>query len=500
MHSKPHSNRIRPPLRRAAAGLAVALALAGCAVGPDFKTPALPKAADAPYTAAPLAERTVSAAGDRVGQSGASQRLINGQDLPAEWWKLFRSDALDQLIRAALERNPTLEAAQASLRQAEESYNAASGNLRDPAVNGQLGGSRQRAILSGSTPSEFNLYNASVSVSYTLDLFGGSRRQLEGLTAAVDYQRFQTEGAYQTLISNVVTAAVQEAALRGQLQATRELLQAQEAQLAIIRKQVELGAHPRAVELTQGTLVAQTRAQIPPLEKALDQTRHQLAALAGRFPGEGGLPEFRLESLNLPTELPVSLPSELARQRPDIRASEALLHQASANVGVATANQYPQITLSGSYGDQHTVLKGVDVGNTLWNIGAGLTQPIFNGGALSAKRRAAEAAYQQAEAQYRATVLKAFQNVADSLRAIETDAAALKAQAEAETQARESLEVNTRQYKLGGISYLALLDAQRSYQQARIGLIQAQAARYADTAALFLALGGGWWHRPAAAG
>lgn len=498
MHSKPLPSRVPPPLRLAAAGLAVALALAGCAVGPDFKTPVLPKAADAPYTGSALPERTVSARGDRVGPSGASQRLINGQDLPAEWWKLFRSPALDQLIRAALEHNPTLEAAQAALRQSEESYNAASGSLLFPAVNGQLGGSRQRSISSGSTPSEFNLYNASVSVSYTLDLFGGSRRQLEALMATVDYQRFQTEGAYQTLISNVVTAAVQEAALRGQLQATRELLQAQESQLAIIQKQVELGAHPRAVALTQGTLVAQTRAQIPPLEKALAQTRHLLSVLAGRFPGEGGLPEFHLDSLALPAELPVSLPSELARQRPDIRASEALLRQASANVGVATANQYPQITLSGSYSDQHSVFKGMDVGNTLWNIGAGLTQPLFNGGALSAKRRAAEAAYQQAEAQYRATVLKAFQNVADSLRAIETDAAALKAQAEAETQARESLAVNTRQYKLGGISYLALLDAQRSYQQSRIGLIQAQAARYADTAALFLALGGGWWHQPAA--
>ncbi|MEO4010686.1 efflux transporter outer membrane subunit, partial [Chromobacterium piscinae] len=244
---------------------------------------------------------------------------------------------------------------------------------------------------------------------------------------------------------------------------------------------------------------AQTRAQLPPQEKALAQTRNLLATLVGRFPGEGGLPEFRLESLKLPDELPVSLPSDLARQRPDIRASEALLRQASANVGVATANQYPQITLNGSYGTQHTVLPSMDVGNTLWNVTGGLLQPLFNGGALSAKRRAAEAAYRQAEAQYRATVLKGFQNVADSLRAVEADAIALKAQADAESQARESLEVHTRQYKLGGISYLALLDAERSYQQAKIGLIQAQAARYSDTAALFVALGGGWWKQPAAA-
>ncbi|AXE31152.1 RND transporter [Chromobacterium phragmitis] len=484
-----------PRARMRLALLSLILIQAGCAVGPDFKSPALPDAAKHGYAETPLPDATAAA---KAGPAGASQRLVSGGDLPEQWWTLFRSPELDQLIRAALERNPTLEAAQAALAQARENYNAASGNLLFPSVNAQLGGGRQRAILSGGSPSEFNVYNATINVSYTLDVFGGSRRQLEGLMAAADYQRFQTEAAYQTLIANVVTAAVQEAALRGQLEATRELLKAQEAQLAIVDKQVALGAQPRAAALSQGTLAAQTRAQIPPLEKAQAQTRNLLAALAGRFPGEGGLPEFRLESMKLPDELPVSLPSDLARQRPDIRASEALLHQASAQVGVAAANQYPQITLSGNYGTQHTVMNGMDVGNTLWGVSGGLLQPLFNAGALSAKRRAAEAAYRQAEAQYRATVLKAFQNVADSLRAVDSDAQALKAQAEAEAQARESLDVHSRQYKLGGISYLALLDAERGYQQARIGLIQAQAARYNDTAALFLALGGGWWKQPAA--
>ncbi|WP_440216632.1 efflux transporter outer membrane subunit [Chromobacterium piscinae] len=486
----------RHPWRRLAL-LALVLSQAGCAVGPDFKSPILPDAAKRGYSESPLPTATASA--EQAGPAGASQRLLNGGELPAQWWTLFRSPELDQLIRAALEHNPTLEAAQAALVQTRENYNAASGSLLFPNVNAQLGGGRQRAILTGTNPSEFNVYSATVNVSYTLDLFGGSRRQLEGLMATADYQRFQTEATYQTLLANVVTAAVQEASLRGQLQSTRELLKAQEAQLAIVDKQVALGAQARSASLSQGTLVAQTRAQLPPLEKALAQTRNLLATLVGRFPGEGGLPEFRLESLKLPDELPVSLPSDLARQRPDIRASEALLHQASANVGVATANQYPQITLNGSYGTQHTVLPNMDVGNTLWNVTGGLLQPLFNGGALSAKRRAAEAAYRQAEAQYRATVLKGFQNVADSLRAVEADAMALKAQADAESQARESLEVHTRQYKLGGISYLALLDAERSYQQAKIGLIQAQAARYSDTAALFVALGGGWWKQPAAA-
>jgi NodT family efflux transporter outer membrane factor (OMF) lipoprotein len=248
--------------------------------------------------------------------------------------------------------------------------------------------------------------------------------------------------------------------------------------------------------LVQRTQVAQTRSTLPPLEKSLAQTRHQLSVYAGRLPGESGMPEFELDTLHLPSDLPLSLPSALVRQRPDIQASEALLHAASAQVGVATANLYPQITLSGSVGS--AALQAGNLfgpGSGLWSIAAGLLQPIFNGGALTARRRAAIAAYDQAAAQYQATVLTAFQNVADALRALDADAASLKAQAEAESLARESLELATRQYQLGAVSYLALLDAQRSHQQSRIGLVQAQAARFADTAALFQALGGGWWNR-----
>jgi NodT family efflux transporter outer membrane factor (OMF) lipoprotein len=235
---------------------------------------------------------------------------------------------------------------------------------------------------------------------------------------------------------------------------------------------------------------------LPPLEKALAQTRHQLSVFAGKLPGESGLPEFQLDSLLLPLELPVTLPSSLVRQRPDIQASEALLHAASAQIGVATANLYPQITLSGNVGS--AALQAGNLfgsGNGFWSIAAGLLQPIFNGGALSARRRAAIAAYDQAAAEYQGTVLTAFQNVADALRALDLDASALKTQAETEVLARESLELATQQYQVGAVSYLTLLDAQRSHQQARIGLVQAQAARYADTAALFQALGGGWWNR-----
>ncbi|MBV8247788.1 MAG: efflux transporter outer membrane subunit [Comamonas sp.] len=479
-------------------GLAAALLLGGCAVGPDFTSPELPAAATGnAYTPTPVVQETVSAPG--IG--GAAQRLLTGQDIPAQWWSLFHSDALDQLIRAALAQSPNLTAARAALRQAQETLNAQTGALKYPNVGLQLGAQRERAnTYTSAGVADFNLYNASVNVSYTLDLFGGNRRALEGLAAAVDYQRFQVEASYLALTSNLVTTAIREASLRAQLQATREVLALQEKQLSVVNVQFNAGAVARSAVLTQRTQVTQTRATVPPLEKALAQTRHQLSVYAGKPPSELGLPEFELDSLQLPQELPLSLPSSLVRQRPDIRASEALLHEASAQIGVATAAQYPQLNLSASYGTgAFKTSQLFTAASTLWSLAAGLTQPIFNGGALSAKKRAAVAAYDQAQAQYQATVLGAFQNVADALRAIESDAQALSTQAQAEALAREALALTNEQYKLGAVSYLQLLDAQRTYQQTRIGLVQAQAARYADTAALFQALGGGWWNAPALA-
>ena len=478
---------------RAGVLAAIGLGLGGCAVGPDFKTPPAPASGDS-YTPNPMPAQTVSA----PGPGGAAQHFAAGQDIPAQWWTVFQSPALDQLIRSALAQNPTMAAAEATLRQAQENYNAQAGSLVYPAVNGQLGAARERAsgLTTGGAPAVFNLYNASVNVSYTPDVFGATRRTLESAQAVVDYQRYQVEATYLALSANVVTTAIREASLRAQLKATREVLDALGKQQGLIEKQFSFGAVPRTTVLSQRNQVAQVAATVPALEKALAQTRHQLSVLAGRLPGEGGMPEFALETLALPEQLPVSLPSALVRQRPDIRASEELLHQASVLVGVATAAQYPQLTLSGSYGSASPTFGNLfNSETTIWNLGAGLTAPLFNGGALSAKRRAAEAAYDAAAAQYRATLLTAFQNVADTLRALDADAAALASQAEAEALAAESLSLAEQQYKLGGISYLALLDAQRTYQQSHINLVQAQAARYADTAALFQALGGGWWNR-----
>ena len=475
--------------------LMMASALSGCAVGPDYRPPEAPSTPA--YTAETLPEETAAAPDAEAG--GAAQHFVLGQDIPEQWWSLFRSEALTALIRQALADSPTYAAAQAALRQAQEIRRAQMGALF-PAVDATASASRTRfsGASIGQTGSDtFSLFNASVNVSYSLDLFGGVRRELEALQAQVDYQRFQVEGVYLALTSNIVTTVVKEAALRAQLLATRDILAVQEKQLEAIENRLRLGAASRSDVLAQRTEIAQTRATLPPLEKELAQTRHLLAVLMGRYPHEAAeLPAFDFDGMQLPRELPVSLPSSLVRQRPDIRAAEELLHAASAQVGVATANLYPQLTLTGSYGTEADAIGNLfGSGTSIFNLGAGLLQPLFRGGALNARRRAALAAYDQATAQYRATVLQAFQNVADVLRALDADARTLRAQAEAAAAAQDAFDLTRKQFQLGAVGYLSLLNAERQYQQVRISLVQARAARFADTAALFQALGGGWWNR-----
>jgi NodT family efflux transporter outer membrane factor (OMF) lipoprotein len=479
-------------IRRAGFNLAASAILAGCAVGPNFRQPEAPAAPR--YTETQLPAQTASS----PGTGGTAQRFAPGQDLPEQWWSLFHSDPLDQLVRQAIADSPNLTAAQAALQVARENLAAQTGALLYPRVDANLDATREK--LSGAALGQpnagstiFSLYNASVNVSYALDVAGGNRRELEALQSLVDYQQYQLAGAHLALTSNVVTAAIREASLRAQIDSTREIIDAQNKQLELVQRQFDLGAVARLSLVAQQTQAAQTEALLPPLERELAQTRHQLAALTGRLPSDGGIPTFNLSALTLPEALPISVPSALARQRPDIRAAEALLHQASAQIGVATANQYPQINLTGSFGAQATELHNLFAGPSVWSIGAGLLQPLFHAGELEAKRRAAVAAYDQAAAQYRETVLLAFQNVADALRALEADARTLKAQSDAEALARETLNLTQRQFQLGATNYLALLDAQRQFNLARFALVQAQANRYADTAALFQALGGGWW-------
>jgi NodT family efflux transporter outer membrane factor (OMF) lipoprotein len=485
---------IQSPGLRSLTIAATAAFLGACAVGPDYRAPDAP--AVGPYTERPQPERTEAV---QV-RGGEAQRFEVGARISAEWWTLFGSPELDGLMRTALAGHPTLAAAQAALRQTEENLNAQYAVLY-PSVDAGLSARRQRITgASFGNPaipsSTFNLYNASVNVSYAIDVAGGARRELEALQAGVDFQRFQLEATYLSLTANLATTAFREASLREQIRATREIADSQERQAQLVEKQFELGALSRADVLAQRAQLAQTRANLPPLEKALAQTRNQLAVLIGKLPGEARLPELDLSAFQLPQNLPLSLPSDLVRQRPDIRAAETVLRQTNARIGVAQALMFPQLTLSGSYGSAATSASGLfDAGTLVWNLGASLLQPIFHAGQLQARKRGAQAAYDQAFAQYQQTVLGAFQNVADVLFALEFDAVALKAQADAEAAARESLDMTNKQLQFGSANYLALFNAQRQYEQAKIGLVQAQAARYADTAALFQALGGGWWER-----
>jgi len=469
--------------------------IAGCAAGPDFRQPDVP--ATEHYGASPPPTETVAV----PVPGGAAQQFVLDQDVPAQWWTLFRSPQLDQLVRTALADNPSLEAARARLRAAEETLRAAGGALLLPPVDLKASGGRQRfspaAIGSPQPPVEFNLYNTSVNVGYHLDLFGAARRELEALRAETDYQQYQLQAARTTLAANVVTTAIRLAALRAQLEATRTLLQAQEQQLGIVERQLALGGASRLQVLAQRSQVAQTRAGLPRLTYELDSTRSLLAVYLGKTPDAATIPELSLADLELPRQLPVSLPSRLVRERPDILAAEAMLHRASAKVGVATANLYPQFTLTASYGSLANRSGDLFTGTaSVWNYGLGLTQPLLHGGELRGRRRAAIAAYDQAGAQYREVVLFAFRNVADTLRALELDAQALLARSEAATAAHEAMELAQNQYRLGGGTRLALLDAESRLQLAHIDLVQAQAARFADSAALFQALGGGWRQAP----
>jgi NodT family efflux transporter outer membrane factor (OMF) lipoprotein len=477
----------------ASVALSVLALLSACAVGPDFQPPPAPPVSGYTPEANPATTASVDVAG------GAAQKFDMGRDIPGEWWRVFHSKALDGLIADAIQANPSLQAAQAALWQAKENLYAQAGKLL-PTADANASATRQQfspaAFGAGGSPSIFNLFQASVNVAYVPDVFGGIRRQTEATAAQADYQRFELEATYLTLTANVVTAVVAEASLRGQIDATRDIIKAETDQLDVVRHQFDVGGAARTDVLTQQSEVATAQATLPPLQKQLEQQQHVLQALIGRFPSEGRRDHLSLESLRLPTHLPVSLPSQLVEQRPDVRAAEAQLHEASAQIGVAIAARLPQFNLTGGYGSDALTTAALFAPSTIvWSIAASGTQPIFHGFTLLHQERAARAAYDVAEAQYRNTVLAAFQNVADALRALQLDAATLKAQQAAVRAASATLDLSRSQYRLGAITYVILLNAQHSYQQARLALVQAQAARYADTAALFQALGGGWWNR-----
>jgi NodT family efflux transporter outer membrane factor (OMF) lipoprotein len=475
--------------------LALLLLICGCAVGPNFKPPTAPQ--DAGYATTPLPESLPASSAEGAGEA---QRFAQGSDVTGDWWTLFHSTQLNGLIAQSLTGNPDLKAAQAALAVARENVLAQRGAYY-PSVAGGFAASRQRqsgqiAPTPNSNIFLYNLFTPEVTVAYVPDVFGLNRRTVESLSAQQQEARFQMIATYNTLVANVVVTAIQDSSVRLQIEATRELLDAESSTLKIVQYQLSKGYASRLDVAAQEAQLAQVAATLPPLLKQQAQLRDLLAALVGRFPNQAPAEELQLTSLQLPEQLPVSLPSALVAQRPDVRQAEANLHDASAKIGIAIANRLPNIQLTANAGSTALALNQLFTeGTGFWSIGAAATAPLFQGGTLLHQERAAKAAYVEAAEQYRSTVLSAFQNVADTLVALEQDAAALKAASSADDAAKVTLDLAQEQWQRGYAGYLALLSAQQSYQQARIGLVQAQAARYADTAALFQALGGGWWHR-----
>jgi len=478
-----------PALATSAPLLAAAL-LSGCAVGPNYHRPSL----------SPTASYGALAVSPPRQLAGGPQ-LVSGQDIPAQWWQVYHCAELDTLVAQALANSPTLGAAKAALRAAREQVKAQKGAFF-PQVVGTFQPSHQEFApdLSPQTVSGASIYNLTttqVAVTYTPDIFGLNHRQVETLAAQADQQRFELEAARLTLASNVVVAAIQDAQYRAQIDETKAIIEDQRQTLASFERQAQLGQASQADLAAQRALLAQAQAALPPLEKQYRVNRDLLAALFGRTPGEGPAVGFTFADLTLPEQLPLSLPGRLVDQRPDVRIAEEELHAASAQVGVAIANRLPNIEIEAAAGSAALALTPeFGTPQNFWSLTGTLTQPIFEGGTLLHRQKAAEAAYDQAAAQYRQTVVAAFQNTADVLHALWTDADAQIAAEAAAKASRASLEIARKQLDLGDLSRLAVLNAEQTDAQARLALLQAKANRYADVAALFQALGGGWWNAP----
>jgi len=498
--SRLHTHRARPSRsawRRASLLLIATATLGACAVGPDFKPPA------APATTRYLDKTPAGTTGQPGIAEGAPQHFHDGESIPADWWTLFHSAPLDTLVRQALANNHDLKAAQAALTVAHETTLAGRGSYF-PAVSAGVSASREQdppgalAPVPSSNAYLYNLFTPQVSVSYVPDVFGLNRRTVESLQAQEQATRYQLAAVQITLSANVVNTAVQVASLQAQLDATQDLLKLNRQMLEIVQRQFDKGYASRLDLAAQQSQLAQVTATLAPLRLQLAQQQHALAVLTGQFPGDAAATHFTLAGFTLPAELPLSLPSQLVAQRPDVLQAQANLHAASAAIGIAEAARLPQIELSANAGSTALAINQVfHAGSGFWNLGASITAPLFQGGALMHQERAARAAYVETAEQYRSTVLAAFQNVADTLVALQQDAEGLKSAASAADAAKVTLDLSQRQWKDGYADYLAVLNAEQVWQQARMTLVQAQAARLADTAALFQALGGGWWHADA---
>jgi NodT family efflux transporter outer membrane factor (OMF) lipoprotein len=484
--------------RRRIAGITVLAALSaiisGCAVGPNFQPAPAPDANG--YVRGKLASPNPGAGEPRV----AGQHFVTGAEVSARWWSAFQSPPLNELVRQSVDRNPNLQAAEAAIRIAQ--YNAqAQRGLFYPQLTGNSTSSKQLFSNAGSVfgdlgsvpQTQYTLVTNQLTVSFVPDIWGANARAVENLDAVTEQQLFQLEAAYLALTSNVVTAAIQEASLRGQIAATQRIIAIERNLLDILKRQFNFGQAAQADVLAQDAALAQAEELLPPLEKQLAQQRDLLTALAGQLSADEVAQKFDLAHFKLPANLPVSLPGQLVDQRPDVRAAEANMHAASALVGVAIAARLPNIQLTANGGSTaYNLAQSFSPGTGFYTLAASATAPIFDGFTLYNKQKAAEAALDQAEAQYRATVITAFQNVADALRALQSDARAAKAARRAEDTAKASLEIVEKQLNAGQVNQLAVLNAQQTYLTAAIIRVQTEASRLSDTAALFMALGGGW--------
>ncbi|BCT68721.1 efflux transporter outer membrane subunit [Nitrosospira sp. NRS527] len=464
------------------------LASAGCAVGPDFVRPKPP----ATERYVPDAQPDVT-----VSVEEQAQHFEQGAKIAANWWHLFKSPKLDALVKGAIVNNASLQAAQAGLRQSQENLRAGYGVFY-PQVDLAGGFARQRfsaARFGANTSTIFNLFTISTTVSYALDVFGGQRRAVEGLGAQRDLQRYTVLGTYLTLSGNIVNTVIARAGYEAQIQATQQLIGLQQEQIKITETQTRAGTVAYVNLVSLKTQLAALEATLPPLEQKRSQAEHLLATLTGHAPGEGIASEIDLADLSLPTKLPVTLPSELVRQRPDILSAEAQVHEYSANIGVATAEMFPSFTLSGTYGQNSRTLLDVFMrSGNFWSAGANFVAPLFHGGTLWLHRKAAIDAYKQSLANYRQTALDALAQVADILLALEHDAEALRSQSQELELAQETMHLIQTNYQAGLVNYLQVLIANSQYFQARISYLQTLTQRFQDTSALFVALGGGWWN------
>lgn len=486
---------MRPVRPWSCSAIAVAAVLCACTVGPDFAPPGPPRTSQ--YTPATEADGPIDA-----GSNAVRQTLRPGETIAADWWTLFQSPQLTEIVDAAMAGNRTIEAAKARLAAAHEAVAIAAGTLY-PQIDFSAGVSRQRVSVASfglqpgaiHTPPNFNLYSVGPTASYALDVFGGRRRLVEARAADAEAQEYQLHAAYLALSGNTASQAVLIASLRAQLQAVDDITAIDRENLDLVRKSRDAGVAPDADVVIAESQLASDETLRPPLEQQLSQARHAMALLLGRPPGDWSPPDFDIAGLTLPTELPVSLPSSLVHQRPDILAAEAQLHAASAAIGVATAQLYPDITLSASAGlVALSPARLFEKSALVWSAAAGLTGPIFHGGTLEAQRRATVDEFQATLADYEQTVLASFVQVADLLQALVHDAQLLRAQQRALDAASNSVRLQRLSYTGGGSGVLSVLDAERQYERARLGYVQAETQRYEHTIQLFVAMGGGWWN------